>query len=134
MNWRLCAGAIQYREIQSVRRCVWYASRRRRILNAHSLDRGRGHAICLTLGYLACVGNLAASDGTYVRTLQRDDSDSLSVQGNEFNLERLAVAIDVHHRADVTRCEFLAGQVGREHYAVMFLDCNHSRSPIVGKL
>ena len=78
-------------------------------------------------GHLARVRNLTASDRAHLRTLQRNNGDSLSIQRNEFHLKCRAVPIDVHYRSDIARGQLLGRKINREYYTVMFIDCAHLR-------
>jgi len=45
------------------------------------------------------MSDLPALDRTDVRVLQRDDRDRLAVERHAFDLVRLSIAMNVHHRA-----------------------------------
>jgi hypothetical protein len=67
--------------------------------------------VCFVLRATASVKQFAGLDWPDVRRLQRQQSDSRSVTVNEFDLIRLAVAVNVNHGANVPRVQTVGGSV-----------------------
>ena len=68
------------------------------------------------------MGHLARGDRANLRGLDGNHGRRVSVEGDEFRLVRLAVALHVNHRSDVTRLQpFLRDSRG-QHDAFVFLD------------
>lgn len=63
------------------------------------------------LRHAARVGDFATLDRSDLRSLQRRYGNGLAVQGDKLHLERLAAAIDVHHRAHVAGGKFIAREI-----------------------
>ena len=67
---------------------------------------------------LAGVRNLSFANGTNLGSQNRRDSNSLSSERHEFDLERLAFPVYMHDRADIADLESLFRKVGCENNLV----------------
>jgi hypothetical protein len=76
--------------------------------------------------HLAHMVDVAVANGPALRWQHRGDGDCLSGEGGEFHLVRCGIAMDVDNRSDIPRQQTLAGEVARQHNAVVFFDQDSS--------
>src|SRR5574340_1437475 len=66
--------------------------------------------------------NLAARNRSDLRRFEGHNRSGVSIQGDELDLVRLAITIDVHERTDVSRLQIFFRNGNRQHDALMFID------------
>jgi hypothetical protein len=69
---------------------------------------------------LAHMRDVEGRYGAKLIVRNRRDRHGMSIQRRELHLVGGAVLVDMHHRADVTRLQFLIRKIRRQHDAIMF--------------
>ena len=64
------------------------------------------------------MGDVSVSDGMNLGSQNRRDSNSLSSERHEFDLERLASTVYMHDRADIAGLESLFQKIGGQNNLV----------------
>lgn len=82
----------------------------------------------ISLCHAPCVRDFPVFDGSYLRMLQRRNGNGFSVQGDEFDFERLSIAVHMYDSAHVSRGELVGRKIDCQHYAIVFFDDGHVRS------
>ena len=66
--------------------------------------------------------NLAARNRSDLRRFEGHNRSGVPIQGEELDLARLAITVDVHHRADIPRFQIFSGNGNRQYDALVFID------------
>ena len=68
------------------------------------------------------VGDLTTRDGPNVVRGDGGHGRRPAIEGRELDLERRAIAVDVHYGTDIARLQAFGGHRCEQHHAIMFLD------------